>query len=49
MIFPLITGFAFEPATLNASIAANKGSFYSQVGQSSDFKNEEANLFQQRL
>lgn len=46
MIFPLITGFTFEPATLNASIAANKGSFYSQVGQSKDFTDEEANLFQ---
>lgn len=46
MIFPLMTGFTFEPATLNAAIAANKGSFFSQAGQSSDFSNEEANLFQ---
>lgn len=41
MIFPIITGFTFEPATLNASIAANKGSFYSQVDQ-----NEKPLLFE---
>lgn len=46
MIFPIITGFTFEPATLNASIAANKGSFYSQVIQSSDKTEEKPSLFE---
>lgn len=33
MVFPIITGFAFEPATLNSTIASNKGSIFSQVNQ----------------
>lgn len=34
--FPIITGFTFEPATLNASIAGNKGSFLPNVQQNND-------------
>ncbi|TSI04720.1 TIGR03943 family protein [Lysinibacillus sp. BW-2-10] len=41
--FPIITGFSFEPATLNASIAGNKGSFLPPVQQNND---ESPDLFE---
>ncbi|MFC4356240.1 TIGR03943 family putative permease subunit [Chryseomicrobium palamuruense] len=44
MVFPLVTGFAFGPATLNSSIAANKGAFFSKVDQSNDNTNDNQSL-----
>lgn len=47
ILFPILTGFIFEPATLNAAIAANKGSFYSQVEGNIDKSNEKPSIFEE--
>ncbi|WP_158735581.1 TIGR03943 family protein [Alteribacillus sp. YIM 98480] len=44
LIFPLITGFALPPQTLNSSLAENKGTLLSQ-GQHVDIKQESENHY----
>jgi putative membrane protein len=43
IVFPIITGFAMEPATLNAKIAGNKGLF-AQISKGNDDPSEKPSL-----
>lgn len=43
---PIVTGFTMEPVTLNASIAANKGSFFTQISQENKTQNDNTLLLE---